>query len=120
MQKVLGIGGVFFRAQNPKTLIEWYERNLGIDISEKTWVQERGLTVFSPFKEETAYFGRRTQQWMLCFRVADLNAMVDQLRSSGIDVMQKDEWNSEAGTFARIHDPESNPLELWQPVDQQM
>lgn len=117
MQKVLGIGGVFFRAKDPEALIAWYERHLGIDISEKTWVQERGLTVFSPFKEESDYFGRRSQQWMLCFRVADLDAMVEQLRSSGIDALQKSEWNSEVGTFARVHDPEGNPIELWQPAE---
>ncbi|MGL4234968.1 VOC family protein [Tabrizicola sp.] len=117
MQKVTGIGGVFFRAKETQALITWYEQNLGIDITDKTWVQEGGLTVFSPFREDTDYFGRREQQWMICFRVADLEAMLAQLRGSGIEAIQKDEWNSEVGTFARIHDPEGNPIELWQPSD---
>ena len=54
---------------------------------------------------------------MLCFRVADLQAFVAQLKARGIDVIQKEEWNSEVGTFARIHDPEGNPIELWQPAE---
>lgn len=118
MQKVTGIGGVFFRAKDPKALIQWYERNLGIDISDKTWVQESGLTVFSPFKEDSEYFGRQSQQWMICFRVANLETMIAQLHTNGIEVIQKEEWNSEVGTFARIHDPEGNPVELWQPSEE--
>lgn len=118
MQKVTGIGGVFFRAKNPKALIQWYEQNLGIDISEKTWVQKSGQTVFSPFKANSEYFGRQEQQWMICFRVADLEAMIAQLRAREIEAIRKEEWNSEVGTFARIHDPEGNPIELWQPSDQ--
>lgn len=118
MQKVTGIGGVFFRARNPATLTEWYERNLGVDISAKTWVQESGQTVFAPFSADTDYFGRETQQWMICFRVADLEAMIAQLKANGVDVIQKQEWDSDVGTFARIHDPEGNPVELWQPSEQ--
>ncbi|MDZ4395141.1 VOC family protein [Cypionkella sp.] len=116
MQKVTGIGGVFFRARDPKALVQWYEQELGLDIREKTWVQDSGPTVFAPFKEDSEYFGRPTQQWMLCFRVVDLQAFVAQLRMRGIDAIQKEEWNSEVGTFARIHDPEGNPIELWQPA----
>jgi glyoxylase I family protein len=117
MQKVTGIGGVFFRARDPKALIQWYEQELGVDIQEKTWVQDAGLTVFAPFKEDSDYFGRATQQWMLCFRVANLQAFVAQLKARGIDAIQKEEWNSEVGTFARIHDPDGNPIELWQPAE---
>lgn len=109
---------MFFRSQNPEMLVRWYELNLGVDISRKTWVQQGGQTVFAPFSEDSEYFGRKTQQWMICFRVNNLNAMVAQLRASGIEAIQKEEWNSEVGTFARIHDPEGNPIELWQPLDQ--
>ncbi|GHA60204.1 glyoxalase [Amylibacter ulvae] len=115
MQKVTGIGGVFFRANDPKSLIDWYERNLGVDISKRTWVQESGQTVFSPFDAATDYFGKSTQQWMICFRVNDLSAMISQLEANNIQVFQKAEWNSEVGKFARIHDLEGNPVELWQP-----
>ena len=117
MHKVTGIGGVFFRAKDPKTLTKWYEDVLGIDINQKTWVQERGQTVFAPFKADSDYFGRLNQQWMLCFRVNNLKAMVEQLKSAGITVTENPEWSSEVGEFARIHDPEGNPIELWQPSD---
>lgn len=117
MQKVTGIGGVFFKARDPKALAKWYEDVLGIDINDKTWVQDRGQTVFAPFKADTDYFGRPDQQWMLCFRVNDLRAMIEQLRSAGLSVIEKPEWNSEVGEFARIHDPEGNPIDLWQPSD---
>lgn len=117
MHKVTGIGGVFFRAKDPKALTKWYEDVLGIDINHQTWVQERGQTVFAPFKADSDYFGRPDQQWMLCFRVNNLKAMVEQLKSAGITVTQNSEWNSEVGEFARIHDPEGNPIELWQPSD---
>ncbi len=120
MQKVNGIGGVFFRSKSPKALAEWYEKNLGIDISQRTWVQQTwvqqsGQTVFALFDEDSECFGRLNQQWMICFRVADLQLIIDQLRSNGIDATQKEEWNSEVGIFARIHDPDGNPIELWQP-----
>jgi len=117
MHKVTGIGGVFFRAKDPEALTKWYEDVLGIDINHKTWVQERGQTVFALFKADSDYFGRPDQQWMLCFRVNNLKAMVEQLKSAGITVTQDSEWNSEVGEFARIHDPEGNPIELWQPSD---
>ncbi len=118
MQKVTGIGGVFFRAKAPQALSEWYERNLGVDITARTWVQQSGQTVFAPFSEDTDYFGRPEQQWMLCFRVDDLEAMVAQLEGNGIAVIRKEDWDSEVGIFARIHDPEGNPIELWQPSAQ--
>lgn len=68
MARVTGIGGVFFRAQDPKLLAEWYERHLGIDdIAKTVWRQDAGLTVFSPFAQDTDYFGRDEQQWMVNF-----------------------------------------------------
>jgi glyoxylase I family protein len=118
VQKVTGIGGFFFRARDPKKLSSWYEAHLGIDIFDTTWLQQAGLTVFAPFKNDTDYFGRAEQQWMLCFRVEDLQAFVSQLQHQGIDAIQKEEWNSEVGTFARLHDPEGNPIELWEPSAQ--
>jgi glyoxylase I family protein len=67
------------------------------------------------FPEDTDYFGDRAQGFMLNFRVRDLDAMIAQLREAGIEVETRTEWNSEIGRFARIHDPEGNPVELWQP-----
>src|SRR5690606_21933513 len=86
MEKVLGIGGMFFRAQDPEALTHWYTAHLGIDILEAVWQQQAGPTVFSPFKHNTEYFGRPQQQWLLNFRVANLDAFVDQLKRSGIEV----------------------------------
>ncbi len=116
MEKVSGIGGVFFRAKDPAVLTRWYEDVLGVDIRRGIWNSEAGPTVFTPFDEDTDYFDRREQQWMINFRVADLDGMIRQLRAQGVDVITKAEWDSQAGRFARIHDPEGNPIELWQPA----
>lgn len=119
MEKVTGIGGMFFRANDPATLRRWYEEHLGItitptDYDQQPWSQQAGPTVFEPFPEETSYFGRSSQKWMINFRVRDLDAMVQQLRSRGVEV-NVDPENYPNGRFARIHDPEGNPVELWEP-----
>lgn len=117
-QKVLGIGGLFFRSADPKSLAKWYETHLGISPvptshGQKPWHQEAGPTAFAPFKKDSTYFGRPEQGWMVNFRVSDLKAMVAQLRADGITV---DEPQSDpSGSFARLHDPEGNPIELWEP-----
>jgi predicted enzyme related to lactoylglutathione lyase len=116
METVNGIGGVFFRAHNPKALAAWYEKHLGVNqLNPLPWKQREGYTVFAPFAQETEYFGRVEQQWMINFRVDDLAAMTAQLEDAGITVETNPEWDSEVGLFARIHDPEGNPIELWQP-----
>jgi glyoxylase I family protein len=117
-QKVLGIGGLFFRAENPASLAKWYETHLGITITPKSygeepWRQEGGPTVFAPFKKDTKYFGRPEQDWMVNFRVADLKAMVAQLRAAGITVEEPESYPN--GDFAHLKDPEGNPIELWEP-----
>ena len=116
MEKVIGIGGVFFRAKDNASLKAWYTAHLGIDIDEAVWWQQAGPTVFSPFRETTDYFGRPEQQWMINFRVRDLDAMLAQLRAAGIAAETRAAWDAEGvGRFARIHDPEGNPIELWEP-----
>jgi len=114
MAKVNGIGGVFFRAHDTGALAQWYETHLGVT---QLWMQQAGLTVFAPFKAETDYFPA-DKQWMINFRVDDLDAMMAQLHAAGIDVETRPgEWDSpETGRFARIHDPEGNQIELWQPA----
>ncbi|ALS96977.1 VOC family protein [Lacimicrobium alkaliphilum] len=119
MQKVTGMGGLFFRAKDPKSLAAWYERNLGItrvpqDYDTQPWQQSAGPTVFAPFSRDTDYFGRPEQMWMINFRVTDLSAMVKQLESAGIPV-EVDPESYPNGRFARLYDPEGNPIELWQP-----
>ncbi|WP_457587816.1 VOC family protein [Ensifer canadensis] len=117
MPKVVGIGGVFFRAADPAGLAEWYERHLGVDdLHKSVWQQEAGTTIFGPFSQNTDYFGRREQQWMINFRVDDLDGLLANLTASGIAVETRAEWDSEVGRFARIHDPEGNPIELWEPT----
>ncbi len=113
MEKVAAIGGVFFRAKDPEALNAWYAKHLGVD--GPPFMQEGGPTVFAPFAADTDYFGAADQQWMINFRVHDLAAMITQLEGAGIAVETRpDEWDSEIGRFARIHDPEGNPIELWE------
>lgn len=116
MAKVTGIGGFFFRAQDPVALAAWYDQHLGIGwVNDGPWPQEAGPTVFSPFRHDTSYFAA-DRQWLLNLRVDDLAGMIARLQQAGIAVETRpDEWDSEAGRFARIHDPEGNPIELWQP-----
>lgn len=117
MPKVVGIGGVFFRAADPAALAEWYQKHLGIDdLHKSVWHQEAGMTIFGPFSQNTDYFGRAEQQWMINFRVDDLDGLIADLKTSGIGVETRAEWDSEVGRFARIHDPEGNPIELWEPM----
>ena len=116
MESVQGIGGVFFRARDPEALQRWYADHLGIGTLPSVWMQQEGPTVFMPFAADTDYFGRAEQQWMINFRVADLDAMIAQLKAADIAVETREEWDSEIGRFARIHDPEGNPIELWEPA----
>ena len=120
MQHVTGIGGLFFRSNDPVASGQWYQKHLGIDLvpgdyGQKSWSQEAGPTVFAPFPHDADYFGRSEQQWMINFRVRDLDAMVDQLRAAKIEV-SVDAETYPNGRFARLHDPEGNPIELWEPV----
>jgi predicted enzyme related to lactoylglutathione lyase len=116
MNKVTGIGGFFFRSRDPAALAAWYETHLGVDdISKTVWRQQEGPTVLAPFAQDTDYFGRPGQQWLINFRVEDLDAIMADLTASGIAVETRAEWDSEVGRFCRIHDPEGNPIELWEP-----
>jgi glyoxylase I family protein len=119
MERVTGIGGLFFRAKDPAALARWYRDTLGIDLvpadySQMPWSQEAGSTAFSPFAIDTDYFGNMEKQWMINFRVRNLDAMVAQLRAMKIEV-RVDPEPYPNGRFARLHDPEDNPIELWEP-----
>lgn len=123
---VLGMGGLFFRAQDPEALSAWYREHLGVgggcaaedaDDPPNQWVWQTlgGPMVFSPFKASTDYFAA-DKQFMVNFRVSDLEGLLEQLNAAGIEIITKDEWDSpEVGKFARIHDPEGNAIELWEP-----
>lgn len=119
-EKVTGIGGFFFRARDPKGLAQWYQDHLGITVvpqgpADQPWTQQAGPTAFQPFPEKTGYFGDPAKQWMINFRVADLDKMARQLEAAGIPV-KIDPTTYPNGRFAHTHDPEGNPIELWQPM----
>jgi predicted enzyme related to lactoylglutathione lyase len=119
MERVTGIGGFFFRAKDPKKLAEWYETNLGVtrvpgDYDTLPWRTGAGTTVFAPFPQDTSYFGDSRLQWMINFRVRDLDRMAAQLRANGIEV-EVDPEVYPNGRFAKLSDPEGNPIQLWQP-----
>jgi glyoxylase I family protein len=119
-ERVLGIGGFFFRSRDPQQLAQWYHLHLGIDpvptaADQHGWEQAAGSTAFSPFPQDTKYFGSQQQAWMLNFRVRSLDAMVAQLRAANIEV-QVDPEKYPYGRFGRLHDPEGNPIELWEPA----
>ena len=125
MEKVLGIGGLFFRSRDPEALAAWYHTHLGVppipaNYDDPGWEQQAGPTAFAPFPADTKYFGDPASpqplQWMLNFRVANLEAMLSQLRATGIEVTLDPETYPN-GRFARLHDPEANPIELWQPAN---
>ena len=117
MERVLGIGGYFLRATNPAALTAWYRDVLGLDVSEHgLWQQQPGPTVVAAFEADTVYFGRRTQQTMLNFRVRDIGAMLVQLREHGADVAPETQDMEGVGRFAWVTDPEGNRVELWQPA----
>jgi predicted enzyme related to lactoylglutathione lyase len=122
---VVGMGGYFFRAKDPQGLKAWYREHLGVGggcgtddkgvSNEYCWYHEGGPMVFEPFSEASDYFPAEKQA-MINLRVSGLEALIAKLRASGIEVITKPEWEAtEAGSFARIHDPEGNPIELWQP-----
>jgi catechol 2,3-dioxygenase-like lactoylglutathione lyase family enzyme len=119
-ERVVGIGGFFFRSHDPTALAQWYFTHLGIDpvptdYHHQGWQQAAGPTAFSPFPMKTSYFGSEQQAWMMNYRVRNLDAMVAQLRAAAIDVAV-DPTTYPNGRFARLHDPDGNPIELWEPA----
>ncbi|MEM9393727.1 MAG: VOC family protein [Pseudomonadota bacterium] len=118
MEKVTGIGGIFVRSRAPEALALWYRDVLGVPLSpadkdDKPWVSQTGVTIFAPFSADTDYFPTR-QQVMLNFRVADLAAMLQQVRHSGMHVFNEQEMDG-VGRFAHVCDPDGNVIELWEP-----
>ena len=116
MERVLGVGGYFLRAADPVALGAWYRDYLGLAADENgLWHQDVGATVFATFESDTDYFGSRTQQTMLNFRVRDLDAMLAQLRAKGADVAEETQEMEDVGRFGWVTAPEGNRIELWQP-----
>lgn len=115
MAGVTGIGGVMFRARDPQALTQWYRTHLGIDMSSGIWRQEAGYTVFAPLPAQTDCFPA-DRAFMLNFRVDDLDGLLAQLAAADIAAETRAEWDGPHGRFARIHDPEGNPVEPWEPA----
>lgn len=114
-----GIGGVFFRAKDPAALRQWYADHLGIEATDFgsvfTWEGD-GYTVWSPFDHDTDYFGPSGQQLMINYRVDNVDAMLEQLRAAGVEVVDAAEEMEGVGLFGWAVDPEGNRFELFQPA----
>jgi len=123
MQRVTGIGGIFFKADNPEKLREWYTKHLQLPIEdwggasfkwrEKENPEREGYTIWSPFEADTDYFEPGKKPFMINFRVENLDEVLAQLKAEGLIVEEKQE--SEFGKFSWIMDPEGNRIELWEP-----
>lgn len=119
MKRVTGIGGVFFKAENPKRLYAWYEKHLGLRAKPGEGIAFRepadgSRTVFAIFPSDTTYFQPGRSDFMMNFRVEDLDRLLEALRAEGVEIDPKRE-DFEYGRFAWIMDPEGNRIELWQP-----
>lgn len=114
---VTGIGGIFFRSKDAKKLSEWYRLHFGITDSQSNepWITEKGATVFAPFKQDTDYFGKKEQVFMINFRVNDLDGFIEKLAAAGVKI-DESRMNEVYGKFAWVYDPEGNKIELWEPV----
>ena len=120
MEKVTGIGGVFFAARDPEALTRWYAEYLGVDAppaeyGTSSWRQQAGATVFAPMAADSPHLAATAGSWSINFRVRSLDALVEQLRASGIDV-EIDPETYPNGRFASLADPEGNAIQLWQPA----
>lgn len=127
MDRVTGVGGIFFKSRDPRALSDWYKRHLGItpaadgnvafEWRDKEHPERVGMTIWAPFSQDTKYFAPSTAPFMINYRVHDLQALVAELRREGVAVDGPDE--SEFGRFAWVMDPEGNRCELWEPPNEQ-
>jgi len=125
MKKVTGIGGIFFKCKDPKAVNEWYKTHLGLnttpygtsfewrDIDDST---KKGVTQWSTFAEKTKYFEPSTKDFMINYRVENLEALAEQLKTEGVTIVDKIE-DTDYGKFLHILDAEGNKIELWEPKD---
>jgi predicted enzyme related to lactoylglutathione lyase len=120
MARVTGIGGFFFRADDPDALNRWYGETFGVieldskDYDDPGWFQDRGETVFSAIDADSGMPGHPAKTWAINFRVDDLDGMVERLRSAGLEVVPHAEEYPN-GRFAELEDPEGNRIQLWEP-----
>ncbi len=125
-RKAVGLGGIFFKSENPKKLKEWYQRHLGLNTDEygtqfewryATDSSTKGSTLWAPFNKTTKYFGPSTKEFMINYRVLDMNLLFADLKADTIQILDSIE-DTEYGKFLHIMDPEGNKIELWEPYDE--
>jgi predicted enzyme related to lactoylglutathione lyase len=127
MKKVTGIGGIFFKCKEPDKIKEWYKENLGLNIDKYgtsfEWRQsdkpnQKGFLQWSPFPDSTKYFNPSEKDFMINYRVENIEHLVDELKKSGVQVVDEIE-SYEYGKFVHILDIEDNKIELWEPSDEE-
>ena len=125
MKKVTGIGGIFFKCKDPNKMKEWYKTHLGLDTTDYgatfEWREDadptkKGSTTWSPFTEKTKYFEPSTKDFMINYRVEDIESLVDELKKDGVTVVDTIEAY-DYGKFVHILDMEGNKIQLWEPKD---
>ena len=125
MKKVTGIGGIFFKCKDPEKIKEWYQKNLGLKTNEYGSLfefrstdqpEKKGYLQWSPFSEKTTYFEPSQKEFMINYRVENLEKLLEELKKEGVQIVGELE-SYEYGKFAHILDPEGNKIELWEPVD---
>lgn len=125
MKRVTGIGGIFFKAKNPKSITEWYQKHLGLDANPYgatfEWFEgkdstKKAQTQWTPFSENTQYFEPSAKEFMINYRVENLDALVPLLKEEGVTIVDEIE-TYDYGKFVHILDPEGNKIELWEPID---
>ena len=127
MKRVTGIGGIFFKCKDPDQMKEWYKTHLGLDTDQYgttfEWRQaddpnQKGFTQWSPFSEKTKYFDPSAKEFMINYRVENLEALVELLKKEGVVIVDEIE-TFEYGKFVHIMDMEGNKIELWEPIDEE-
>jgi len=125
MKKVTGIGGIFFKCKDPKKMTEWYQNNLGLNTNPYgatfEWYEgadstKKGQTQWTPFPETTKYFEPSTKDFMINYRVENLEALVEELKKNGVTIVGTIE-TYDYGKFVHILDAEGNKVQLWEPKD---
>ena len=125
IQRVTGIGGIFFKSKDPEKMKQWYQKHLGLVTNEYGSLfefrstdepEKRGYLQWSPFSNKTTYFDPSSKDFMINYRVANLEVLLDELKKEGVQIVGELE-EYEYGKFAHIVDLEGNKIELWEPVD---
>ncbi len=128
MKRVTGIGGIFFKCNNPEQTKQWYREHLGINSDEYgskfLWRDtndrnKKGSTIWGPFSNDTDYFDPGGKEFMINYRVENLKLLIEELRKEGVEVLGS-VVEYDYGKFAWIRDPDGNKVELWEPVDEKL